>query len=88
MPRQKQVSEEVKKQLDQVCKQVVLQEEIIKQKQQIEEQLAIAKQQLVSWDTKIKHLSGALANCNAILEKSQKAKTLELESDNTKPKEK
>jgi len=31
------------------------------------------------WESKIQQLSGALANCNAILEMSQKAKVLELE---------
>jgi len=80
--------DKIKDKIAKVCKEIVLQEEIIKQKQQIEQQLAQARQQLVFWDTKIKQLSGALANCNAILEKSQKAKVLELEGDNTKPKEK
>lgn len=84
----KEAGKNIKDKIAKACKQVILQEEVIKQKQQIGQQLAQARQQLVFWDTKIKQLSGALANCNAILAKSQKAKVLELESDNTKPKDK
>lgn len=82
----KKIDSEIKDKIAKVCKQVVLQEEIIKLQQQLQQQLTQAREQLIFWDTKIKQLSGALANCNVILEKSQKAKTLELEGDNTKPK--
>lgn len=87
MPK-KEAGNDIKDKIAEVCKEVVLQEEIIKLQQQLQQKLAEARQQLVFWDTKIKQLSGALANCNAILEKSQKAKVLELEGDNTKPKKK
>lgn len=89
MPK-KQVDSEIKDKIAEVCKEVVLQEEVAKLKQQIQQKLTQAGQQLIQarqqiklWENKIYELSGSLATCNAILEKSQKAKTLELESDNT-----
>lgn len=77
---------QIKDGIDKACRKVVLQEEILKLKQQCEQQLTQAKQQLIFWDTRVKQLTGSLANCDAILAKSQKVKTLELESDNTRPK--
>lgn len=94
MPK-KEVDSEIKDKVAKVCKEVVLQEEIAKLKQQIQQQLVQAKQQLIRarqqvnlWEVKIHQLSGSFATCNAILEKSQKAKVLELEGDNIKPRKK
>lgn len=78
----------VEKQIKEVVQKVVLEEEVTKLKQQTEKQLTQARQQLTIWDTRVKQLTGSLAGYNSILEKSQKAKSLILESNNTEPKKK
>lgn len=91
----KEVGSGIKDKIAEACRQVILQEEVVKLKQQIQQQLTQAGQQLIQarqqvklWENKIHELSGRLGTCNAILEKSQKAKVLELEGNNTKPEKK
>lgn len=92
----KESSKEIKDKIAEACKQVVLQDEVVKmrdglQKQlaQARQQFANAKQQVAVWEAKINQIAGGVATCNQIMQKSQKTKRLELESDNSKePKKK
>lgn len=65
------VNEEVKEKIAEICKQVILQEEVVKLKQQTEQQLNYARGQLIIWDTKVKQLTGSLGTLNVILEISK-----------------
>lgn len=91
----KEITKDIKGKIAEVCKEVVLQDEIVKLKQQLQQQLPQAKQKfdqarqaMTIWSNKIHELSVSIATCNTILENSQKVKTLELEGDNTKPEKK
>lgn len=70
----KKTEEQVKK----VVQKVVLESEIVKLKQQTEQQLNQAKQQLLFWNAKVKQFTGSLITYNDILAKSQEVKNLKL----------
>lgn len=86
----------LKEKIAQACKQVVLQDEVTKMRDQLQKQLAMArqefantKQRMTFWEAKINQIAGGIDTCNQIMQKSQKTKKLELESDNSKePKKK
>lgn len=96
MSKKGQVSEEAKEKINQVCKEVVMQDEVTKMRDGLQEQLTQARQKLTQarqqvtfWEAKINQIAGGVATCNQIMQKSQKVKKLELESDNSKePKKK
>lgn len=69
--------EEIKK----VCQKVVLEQDIFKLRNEAQQQLDLAKQQLVFWDTKIKEHIGTVAGYNLILQKMQTPKSLVLQDD-------
>ena len=76
-------------------KEVILREDVARLKNQLTEQmkeakgnLDFAKRQVLIWQTRVEQITGSMAACNTLLEKSRKAKRLELESDNAKPKDK
>jgi len=84
-------SEEIRGKIDKACKEVVMQDEVTKMRDNYQKQLVTArqnlttvKQQTVFWESKINQLAGGIATCNDIIQKSQKVKRLELESGNNK----
>jgi len=84
-------SKETTDKIDKVCKEVVLNEEIINLKKQLTDQLnqakenfAMADRQMTLWRTRIEQISGSIATCNTLEEKKQIAKNLVFGNDHNK----
>lgn len=81
----KKSTEDIKKEIKEVCQKIVLEQEIVKMRNDSQQRLNQAKEQLIFWDTRIKQETGTLASYNLILQRSQTPKSLIL-NDNTEPK--
>lgn len=68
----KKGSNKIKEKIAKVSQQVVLQEEIEKLKQELEQQLAQARQQVAFWSKKMNETLGGLAVCNVLVKKAQR----------------
>lgn len=84
MRKTKKSTKNIEKEISKVCQKIVLEQEIIKMRNEALQEIEQAKAQLVFWDTKIKQLAGSLASYSLMLQKSEKPKSLVLQ-DNHKP---
>lgn len=68
--------ESPKAEIKKICQDIVLISEIEEQRNQLEIELMNARQQFASWERKISQIEGAIANCNILVEKKTRPKTL------------